>query len=126
MPKAAEVVHARDLDEAWTAEGCYITEAWNREADSSLSVARARVRRGESTRPHAVEATVERYLLVAGSGVMHVEGLEPAAVGPGDLVLIPEGAVQWIENTGATDLVFYAICTPRFTPSAYRDRPLDR
>lgn len=28
----------------------------------------------------------------------------------------------WIENTGTGELVFYAICTPRFRPENYRDR----
>ena len=53
---------------------------------------------------------------------MEMARLAPERVDPGDLVSIPAGAVQWIENTGDEDLVFYAICTPRFRMEAYRDR----
>jgi oxalate decarboxylase/phosphoglucose isomerase-like protein (cupin superfamily) len=37
------------------------------------------------------------------------------------VVLIPPGAAQRISNTGDDDLVFLAICTPRFVREAYRD-----
>jgi mannose-6-phosphate isomerase-like protein (cupin superfamily) len=47
-----------------------------------------------------------------------VGGVE-AAVRPGDVVVIPAGESQSIANTGAVDLVFYCICTPRFTPECY-------
>jgi mannose-6-phosphate isomerase-like protein (cupin superfamily) len=42
-------------------------------------------------------------------------------VGPGDLVHIPAGCPQRIANLGDTDLTFLALCTPRFTHTAYGD-----
>jgi mannose-6-phosphate isomerase-like protein (cupin superfamily) len=42
-----------------------------------------------------------------------------ADVRPGDVVVIPAGVAQSIANTSARDLVFYCICTPRFTPACY-------
>jgi hypothetical protein len=36
-------------------------------------------------------------------------------------VLIPPDAPQRIANTGAGDLEFHCLCTPRFRPEAYVD-----
>jgi mannose-6-phosphate isomerase-like protein (cupin superfamily) len=41
-------------------------------------------------------------------------------VSVGDVVRIPAGVPQRITNTTDGDLVFFAVCTPRFVPSAYR------
>ncbi|MFD2111769.1 cupin domain-containing protein [Thiorhodococcus fuscus] len=115
-------VHSpREGDEFYIAEGCYILESWNRDEDPDVSIARARVVPGVTTRLHRLEGIVERYLMLSGRGRVEVEGLEPRLVGPGDLVVIPAGAGQRIANLGETDLVFYAICTPRFVQRAYQD-----
>lgn len=45
----------------------------------------------------------------------------PQEVEAGDVVLIPASCRQRIANIGAGDLVFLAICTPRFLPGAYED-----
>ena len=118
----AETVHPAETSEFPTDELCRILELWNREEDDAVSVARARVEPGVKTRPHSVENTVERYLVFSGSALVHVEGLDPTRAKRGDFFLIPEGAVQWVENDGPEDFVFYAICTPRFRQEAYRDR----
>jgi mannose-6-phosphate isomerase-like protein (cupin superfamily) len=52
---------------------------------------------------------------------VEVGSAAPQEVGPGDVVVIPPGVPQRIANTGGADLVFLAICTPRFTPDAYED-----
>lgn len=103
-------------------ENCGIVEIWNRSADPQVSIARARVAPGQRTRPHSLDGTTERYLIVSGSGRAHIEGAEPRQMRAGDLAVIPPGAVQWIENIEVEDLVFYAICTPRFQMQNYRDR----
>jgi len=118
----ATTVHPNEDDEYVIPEGCAVLETWNRAEDEDASIARARVTAGVRTRPHSLDGIVERYLIVSGEGIAHIEGLAPERVGPGDLVAIPAGAVQWIENTGDEDLVFYAICTPRFQMKYYRDR----
>ena len=52
---------------------------------------------------------------------MAFSGSEPTMVSTGDVIVIPAGASQKITNTGKTDLVFYCVCTPRFTEACYFD-----
>jgi len=107
-----------------TDERCAITERLNDPACPEVSLARARVAPGVTTRLHAVRGIVERYVIVAGQGVVEVAG-QSAAVGPGDRVLIAAGVAQRISNAGETDLVFDCLCTPRFVPEAYVDLDAD-
>ena len=48
-------------------------------------------------------------------------------VGPEDVVLIPRACPQRITNTQDEDLIFLAICTPRFESEVYEEvlSPLD-
>ncbi len=108
-------------DEYYFKEGCFITELHNSPDDPAVSVARARVEPGRTTRWHSLDALVERYLLVEGCGRVEIGTEAAREVGPGEVVLIPEGCRQRITNSGHTDLVFLAVCTPRFVASAYRD-----
>jgi mannose-6-phosphate isomerase-like protein (cupin superfamily) len=116
----AKVLHTRPEQEYWFREGCHILEVSNHPGDPEVSIARARLDPGGVTEWHSVIGTWERYLVVAGHGVAELGGLEPAPVGPGDVVCIPPGVPQRIRNTGEEDLVFYAICSPRFSPASYR------
>jgi mannose-6-phosphate isomerase-like protein (cupin superfamily) len=52
---------------------------------------------------------------------MEVGNLPAQDVSPGDVVLIPPGCPQRITNSGDEDLVFLAVCTPRFLPDNYED-----
>jgi len=116
-----EVVFRRvsDSDEFMTPEGCSILESWNNEADPDVSIARARVKPGVTTKLHRVRGSIERYLVIAGSGVATIGGTDSQRVRPGDVVVIPPGTTQKIQNDGHEDLVFYAICSPRFTQGVY-------
>ncbi|MOA16644.1 Cupin domain protein [compost metagenome] len=91
----------------------------NHAGDPAVSVAEARVAPGVTTQLHRLDGVVERYLIVKGRGMVDVGGLQPSEVGPGDLVVIPAGVPQRIGNLGEEELVFYCICTPRFTPACY-------
>jgi mannose-6-phosphate isomerase-like protein (cupin superfamily) len=102
-----------------TEEHCYIFESANA-ANDTLSIARARVEPGITTKWHAVEATVERYIIAEGQGRVEVGDLPAQNVEPGDVVLIPAGVRQRITNIGTRDLIFYCVCTPPFKQSAYR------
>ena len=82
-----------------TEERCAITELLNDPACPEVSLARARVAPGVTTRLHAVRGTVERYVILEGRGVVEVGGAT-APVGPGDRVLIPAASPQRITNTG--------------------------
>lgn len=102
-------------------EGCFITELSNGEHDPDVSLARARLEPGRTTTWHALARTTERYLILEGQGLVEVGSLPPALVGPGDVVVIPPGSRQRITNTGPLDLIFLAICSPRFAPHDYID-----
>ena len=117
-----KIHRAKEADEFYTEERCHILELSNSACDPELSIARARVEPGVRTALHVVAETVERYIILSGSGRVEVEGLEPADVGQYDVVIIPEGATQRITNTADTDLLFLAICTPRFKQDHYESR----
>ena len=107
--------------EFFTPELCFINELSNSANDPALSIARARVAPGVTTRWHRLTDTSERYVILEGRGRVEVGALPPLEVGPGDVVLIPPLCRQRIANIGDTDLVFLALCTPRFRPECYED-----
>ena len=108
-------------EEYFFIEGCFITEWSNSADDPHVSIARARLEPGKTTRWHCLRDTTERYVLLEGSGVVEVGDLPEQAVQVGDVVIIPSQTRQRITNTGAEDLVFLAICSPRFTEAVYVD-----
>jgi len=105
--------------EYYFAEGCYITEVSNSTDDLQLSIARARVEPGKTTRWHYLRGVTERYVILEGSGMVEIGDLEPQLVTAGDIVIIPPGERQRITNSDEDDLVFLAICSPRFEESLY-------
>lgn len=74
------------------------------------SLAHARLAPGTSSLPHALR-TSEVYYILQGAGRMHV-GDETAEVGVGDAVVIPPGALQYIEAVGPEELAFLCIVDP--------------
>lgn len=107
--------------EFFTPEKCFIIEMSNTPDDPDVSIARARVAPGVTTHWHRVAGTVERYVMLEGKGRVEIGELAPLEVGPGDVVLIPPSCRQRIANIGQGDLIFLAICSPRFTDAAYED-----
>jgi mannose-6-phosphate isomerase-like protein (cupin superfamily) len=107
--------------EFYTDEKCYIIEVSNSDSDPDLSIARARVAPGVTTRWHRLDGIAERYVILSGQGRVEVGGLPPTMVQSGDVVLIPPMCRQRITNIGEVDLIFFAVCTPRFTAAAYED-----
>jgi mannose-6-phosphate isomerase-like protein (cupin superfamily) len=79
------------------------------------SLAHAVIAPGQATLPHHLEGASEVYYLISGSGRMHIGG-EAQEVQAGDTILIPPGAVQFLENTGAIPIVFLAIVEPAWQP----------
>lgn len=101
-------------------EGCHIVELLNVPENPALSIARARVEPGVTTAPHALRDTTEHYLIQSGQGRVFLgEDPQGVLVSAGDAVCIPAGVRQLITNTGMEDLVFHAICSPRFLPENY-------
>ena len=112
---------SRPEEEYYFKEGCHILELSNRPDDPAVSIARVRVAPGVTTRLHRLKGITERYVMLSGDGLVSVGGQTPQRVEAGDVVVIPPGCAQRIGNRGSTDLVFLAICTPRFIPEAYED-----
>jgi len=121
-----EAVKRINLDaEFYTPEKCYIIELSNTPDDPDVSIARARLAPGVTTRWHRLVATAERYVILEGSGRVEVGSLPPQDVSAGDIVLIPPSCRQRIANSGQADLIILAVCTPRFRPEAYEDNDSD-
>ena len=120
--KMKEAIKQQNLNnEFYTPEKCYITELSNTPDDPDVSIARARVMPGVTTRWHRLTGIAERYYIVNGRGRVEVGKLSPQEVNVGDIVLIPPMCRQRITNIGSEDLVFIAICTPRFSNDVYED-----
>lgn len=115
----AKIIAGDTHAEYWFDEGCHILEVSNHPDDPHLSIARARVAAGTSTRWHRLHDVWERYLVIKGTGVVEVGDLPSTPVAEGAVVIIPPGTRQRIRNTGNEDLVFYALCSPRFTAACY-------
>jgi mannose-6-phosphate isomerase-like protein (cupin superfamily) len=109
-----------DSEERYIEEDCYIKELSNSESDEELSIARARVAPGVTTRWHRLQNIAERYYIIEGEGIVEIGELEPQRVVAGDVVLIPPNCRQRIHNPARSDLIFLALCTPRFKVSAYQ------
>jgi len=117
-----ETIKQQNLkEEFYTSEKCYITELSNTPDDPDVSIGRARVEPGVTTRRHRLKGTFERYVIISGIGIVEVGKLLPQEVTAGDIVLIPPMCRQHITNTGTEDLVFLAICSPRFSQDVYED-----
>ena len=107
------VKNLTDCDEFAALDGCNIRELLHPEKDPATlpySLALARVERGKGTHRHKLKQT-EIYFILEGSGHMHIDK-ESREVGKGDVIVIPAGAIQWINNTGTETLEFIAIVSP--------------
>jgi len=113
-----KIVKAKSLRETLTPEQCFICENWS---SKNVSIARARVKSGVTTKAHHLIGVDEIYLIIKGKGKVKIGKLEPIEVKAGDTVFIPAGVSQQITNISKSDLIFYCICTPKFTAKCYCD-----
>jgi mannose-6-phosphate isomerase-like protein (cupin superfamily) len=121
MNEQGEVKSYQPGREYFFQEGCFINELSNDSGDPAVSIARARVEPGNITRWHYLRGITERYVIVSGTGVVETGDLPGTQVSAGDVVSIPPGVRQRIRNVGKDELVFLAICTPRFQQENYVD-----
>jgi mannose-6-phosphate isomerase-like protein (cupin superfamily) len=121
----ARILKAAETEEYYFEEGCFILELSNSKHDPHVSIARARLQSGMSTRLHRLTHLIERYVIISGTGFVEIATLAAQKVSVGDVVIIPEFYAQKITNIGSDDLVFLAICTPRFQIQFYEDREFD-
>jgi RimJ/RimL family protein N-acetyltransferase/mannose-6-phosphate isomerase-like protein (cupin superfamily) len=112
-------LQADEGSEYFFEEGCFILELLNDPTDPAISTARARVPSGTTTRWHRLRATTERYVILEGRGQVEIGDDSPRSVVAGDVVRIPPMTRQRISNTGEQDLIFLAICSPRFQKRNY-------
>ena len=117
----SQIIKPNEADEYYFDEGCFILELSNSPADPNVSIARARVKAGVTTKLHRLKGVVERYVILSGMGKVEVSECEPQQVSKGDVVVITSLCPQRITNIGTEDLVFLAICTPRFTEKIYEN-----
>lgn len=115
----AQILNTPESAEYFFEEGCFILELSNSAQDPQLSIARARVKAGVSTRLHRLSGLVERYVIVSGVGMIEIAGLPVQKVSAGNVIIIPPLCPQKITNTGTEDLIFLALCTPRFQKQFY-------
>ena len=88
------------------------------------SLAHASLDIGESSLPHVLEECSEVYFILNGKGNVFIKeqseekGLkqnpvwEEQMVKKGDMVFIPAGATQYVENKGDTTLDFLCVVSP--------------
>jgi mannose-6-phosphate isomerase-like protein (cupin superfamily) len=76
---------------------------------------------GVTTVLHFVRGTDEVYYILSGQGEVEIGGKVIGTIRPGDLLHIPADTPQRITNTGGEDLVFLAICAPRFEGERYEE-----
>ena len=120
MAEFAGLFRPPSLSETYTDERCFITEQLNTPDCPEVSLATCRVEPGVTTQLHQLKVQ-ERYVVQSGQGLMELDAEQVFEVGPGDCVVIPAGCPQRIKNTGAGDLVFLCVCTPRFKVEHYVD-----
>ena len=121
------IIKAASLKEALTPEDCFVYENYGiSTGDSTVSIARARVEPGVTTKVHHLDGIQEIYLIVKGKGRVDIEGLESAEVVEDDMVVIPFGKSQRITNVGKIDLVFYCVCTPSFAQNRYFEEKTEK
>ncbi len=115
------VIRPEESQEYYFEEGCHILELSNSSNDPGLSIARARVAPGQATKLHQLADIVERYVILQGEGRVALSNNHFQRVVRGDVVIIPPDCPQQIQNMGETDLIFLAICTPRFIREKYTE-----
>ena len=78
------------------------------------SLAEARLEPGAATQRHRHALSEEVYFVLAGEGVIEIEG-EEARLVVGDGVVIPAGAAHTIAAVGGSELRFLCMCAPPYT-----------
>ncbi len=77
----------------------------------NYSLAQASLKIGESSVPHYLANQTELYFFLKGKGEIFIDGKQQK-IENGDIVLVPKGATQYIENQGDSVLSFLCIVSP--------------
>ena len=78
---------------------------------NNLVLSSTKLYRGQQTRGHRHAGQEEVYFFVQGWGkmIMGDEDSEPFDVGPGDIILVPDGAFHRVINDGDMNLIFNCV-----------------
>ena len=79
------------------------------------SLAHASLEVGQSSLPHILNKCSEAYYILKGEGRIIVDQ-EATNVKENDVIVVPAGATQYVENTGIDKLEFLCIVSPAWFP----------
>lgn len=82
-------------------------------AKIGYSLAHARLTAQTSSLPHRL-ASSEVYYILGGEGVIHID-TKSVSIKKGDVVYVPPGSLQSVDNTKDDDLIFICIVEPAWT-----------
>ncbi len=102
-----------DCEEFTAGDGCALREYLHpARGDFALrySLAHATVPARRTTRAHTLK-TSEVYVILSGRGIMHIDD-DSRRVKAEDVIYIPPGSVQYIENISKGNLRFLCIVDP--------------
>jgi mannose-6-phosphate isomerase-like protein (cupin superfamily) len=74
------------------------------------SLAHAKVKPGKTTKPHRLKSS-EVYYILSGKGLMQIDE-QSFEVSDNCVIYIPPHSMQYIENTGSSELKFLCIVEP--------------
>ena len=103
----------KDLDRIEGVEGTIISQIFhphNTLSGIRYSVSRSIIKPGKRSKRHKMKIS-EVYYILEGNGVIHIDE-ESQIVSIDDAVYIPPFSIQFIENTGTSDLKFLCIVDP--------------
>ncbi len=103
----------QDLDKIDGGEGTIISQIFhphNTLSGIGCSISHCTIKPKKRSKQHKMKAA-EVYYILDGIGLMHVDD-ESQAVSKDDAVYIPSLSVQYIENTGYSDLKLLCIVDP--------------
>ena len=103
-----------DLPEFIAGDATQIKEVFHPKNDGlpfHYSLAQASLVPGASSYPHILQKQSELYIFLRGEAKVFV-GQETAHAKAGDIVWVPAGVKQHVQNIGETDLVFFCIVDP--------------
>jgi len=103
----------QNLDKIDGSEGTIISQIFhphNTLNGIRYSVSHSTIKPGKRSKRHKMK-TAEVYYILEGTGTMHVDE-ETQTVSKEDAVYIPPFSIQFIENTGKSDLKFLCIVDP--------------
>lgn len=86
----------------------------NEAVPMSYSLAHAELEAGKASLPHRLMERSEVYIILEGEGTAYVDG-QATHLKTGDVLFIPAGAEQYLDNTGAQRVHFLCIVDPAWS-----------